>query len=126
MFLWGDSVAADDHNYRTYSGTTLSANVALANANAGGQPHWIRLASNPTSGSDQIMLGTHDSAADLSTFIWSGTAWSAVHTEHSAATENAAVEMDFEIAFETHGSNPNDAWLLWSNGATVSRRLWDG
>jgi hypothetical protein len=34
--------------------------------------------------------------------------------------------MDFDITFETHSSNPNDAWLLWSDGATVSRKLWDG
>lgn len=52
MFLWGDSVTADDHNYRTYVGSTLSAIVALPNANAAStttQPNWIRLASNPTS-----------------------------------------------------------------------------
>jgi hypothetical protein len=72
------------------------------------------------------MIGLHDAGADLNTFIWNGTAWSAVHTEHTGATENRAVEMDFAITFETHGSNPNDAWLLWSDGATVSRKLWDG
>ncbi len=72
------------------------------------------------------MIGLHDAGADLNTFIWSGTAWSAVHAEHSATTENAAAEMDFDIVFETHSSNPNDAWLLWSDGATVSRKLWDG
>ncbi len=128
MFLWGDSVAADDHNYRTYAGGALSSIVALPNSNAGGQPNWVRLAPNTTSGANvnQIMLGTLDSAADLSTFIWSGTAWSAVHAEHSAAVENAAVQQDFEIVFETHVSNPDDAWLLWNNGSTVSRKLWNG
>jgi hypothetical protein len=63
MFLWGDSVTADDHNYRTYSGTTLGAITALANANAASttlQPNWVRLASNPTSSSNQIMLATLD------------------------------------------------------------------
>lgn len=72
------------------------------------------------------MIGLHDAGSDLNTFIWSGTAWSAVHAEHSATLENAAVEQDFDITFETHSSNPNDAWLLWSNGTTVSRKLWDG
>ncbi len=72
------------------------------------------------------MIGIQDAGADLNTFIWSGTAWSAVHTEHSAGMENAAVEMDFDITFETHSSNPNDAWLVWSNGTSVSTKIWDG
>lgn len=88
--------------------------------------NWLKLASNSTTGSDQIMIGLLDAGADLNTFIWSGTAWSAVHTEHSAGTENASVEPDFDITFETHSSNPNDAWLFWSNGTAVSRKLWDG
>lgn len=88
--------------------------------------NWLKLASNPTTGSNQIMIGLHDAGSDLNTFIWDGAAWSTVHAEHSAGLENAAVEMDFDITFETHSSNPNDAWLLWSDGATVSRKLWDG
>lgn len=66
-----------------------------------------------------------DAGSDLNTFIWSGTAWSAVHTEHSATVENITGQV-FDIAFETHSSNPNDAWLTWGDGATVSRKLWDG
>lgn len=88
--------------------------------------NWLKLAPNPTTGSDQIMIGLLDRGADLNTFLWNGTHWSAVHTEHSPSTENAAVEQDFDITFETHSSNPNDAWLLWSNGTTVSRKFWDG
>lgn len=61
----------------------------------------------------------------MNTFIWSGTAWSAVHAEHSATVENITNQV-FDINFETHSSNPNDAWLAWGDGATVSRKLWDG
>jgi hypothetical protein len=107
-------------------GTTLGAVTNVINANNGGVVHWLKLAPNPTSASNQIMIGLHDVGSDLNTFIWDGTAWSAVHAEHSALTENSTAEMDFDIAFETHSSNPNDAWLLWSDGATVSRKLWDG
>jgi len=53
-----------------------------------------------------------DAGADLNTFIWDGTAWSAVHTEHSAAVENITGRV-FDIAFETHSSNANVAWLTW-------------
>lgn len=72
------------------------------------------------------MIGLLDAGADLNTFIWSGTAWSAVHPEHSSMTENGAREMDFSIVFETHSSHPNDAWLIWNNTIGISRRLWKG
>ena len=97
----------------------------VTNANQGGVVSWLKLAPNPTTGSDQIMIGLHDAGSDLNTFIWSGTAWSAVHTEHSAGVESITAQA-FDIAFETHSSNPNDAWLTWGDGATVSRKLWDG
>lgn len=72
------------------------------------------------------MIGLLDAGADLNTFMWSGTAWSAVHPEHSSSTENAAAEMDFSIVFETSSSNANDAWLVWNNTVRISRRLWNG
>lgn len=126
MFAWWFINATAHFRYRAYSGAILGAVTNVTNANAWWAVSWLKLAPNPTVGSDQIMIGLHDAGADLNTFIWSGTAWSAVHPEHTATTENAAVEMDFDIAFETHSSNPNDAWILWSNGTTVSRKLWDG
>ncbi len=124
MWMWADATSTDQY-YRTYSASTLSAVTLLDNPNAGGIGHWVDLAANPTSGSDQIMYGVLDAGADLNTFIWSGSAWSAVHTEHSATTEDI-VDMNFDIEFETHSSNPNDAWLVWGDSATVSRKLWDG
>ncbi len=127
MFAWSFATAATAHfRYRAYSGWVLGAVTNVTNANQWGVVYWLKLAPNPTSGSDQIMIGLHDAGSDLNTFIWSGTAWSAVHTEHSAGLENAGAEQDFDITFETHSSNPNDAWLMWSDGATVSRKLWDG
>lgn len=55
MFLWTDSGTTAQY-YRTYSGTTLSAATLLTNGNTTGIGHWVTLASNPTSGSDQIMF----------------------------------------------------------------------
>jgi hypothetical protein len=127
MFSWWFATVATAHfRYRAYSGAVLGAVTNVTNANQWWVVNWLKLASNSTTGSDQIMIGLLDAGADLNTFIWSGTAWSAVHTEHSAGTENASVEPDFDITFETHSSNPNDAWLFWSNGTAVSRKLWDG
>ncbi len=124
MWMWADATSTDQY-YRSYSGGALGAVTLLDNAQMGGIGHWVDLAANPTSGSDQIMYGLLDAGADLNTFIWSGTAWSAVHTEHSATTEDI-VDMNFDIEFETHSSNANDAWLVWGDSATVSRKLWDG
>lgn len=127
MFAWWFVTVATAHfRYRTYSGGVLSSFTNVTNANNGWAVRWLKLAPNLTTGSNQIMIGLHDAGADLNTFLWSGTSWSAVHAEHSAKTENVALNMDFDIVFERHSSNPNDAWLLWSDGATVSRKLWDG
>jgi hypothetical protein len=59
----------------------------------------------------------------LNTFIWDGAAWSAVHTEHSAAVENITGRV-FDIGFETHSSNANVAWLTWGDSNTLSRKRW--
>ena len=127
MFAWWFATVATAHfRYRAYAAGALGAVTNVTNANQEWVVNWLKLAPNPTTGSDQIMIGLNDAGAAVNTFIWSGTAWSAVHAKHTVATENAAVEQDFDITFETHSSNPNDAWLLWSDGATVSRKLWDG
>lgn len=72
------------------------------------------------------MIGLNDAGAAVNTFLWNGSAWSAVHTKHTTATENAAAEMDFDIVFETHSSNPNDAWIIFNNTTNISRNLWNG
>lgn len=59
MYMWLDATSTDQY-YRTYSGTTLSANTLLDNAQAGGIGNWARLATNPTSGSNEIMFGVLD------------------------------------------------------------------
>jgi hypothetical protein len=122
LFMWLDATSTDQY-YRTYSGTTLSAATLLDNAQAWGIGNWMTLASNPTSWSDQIMFWVLDVSSDLNTFLWSGAAWSAVHTEHTAGAETNASHA-FHIAFETHSSNPNNAWLAYGDGATISRKRW--
>lgn len=122
MFMWGDSVATDQY-YRTWNGTTLSAATLLDIAAEGGVAEWIQLASRP--GSNEIMLGVQDAGADLNTRKWSGTAWDTAtqHAEHSAAVENITSRV-FDIAWETHPSNAGDAWLMWGDGATVTKKQW--
>ena len=124
MFMWGDSVATDQY-YRTWNGTTLSAATLLDIPAEGGVAEWIQLASRPSS--NEIMLAVQDAGADLNTRVWSGTAWDTAtqHVEHSAAVENIT-SRTFDIAWETHPSNPGKAWLLWGNGTAISAKFWSG
>lgn len=130
MFLWGDSTATNQV-YRTWNGTTLSANTTLTIAAEGGIPEWVQLASRPSS--NEIMLGVQDAAADLNTRKWSGSAWDTAtqHAEHSGTTENIQ-SRNFDIIWETHTSNPGKAWLVWGDstaGATAGTTMtkqWSG
>jgi hypothetical protein len=119
LFVWGDSISTNN-NVRTWNGTTLSSG-SLTIAAQGGVTNWLQLASRPSS--DEIMLGVQDAGADLNTRKWTGSAWDAAHTEHSAAVENAA-SRNFDIVWETHSSNLGKAWLVWGDGATVSTKQW--
>lgn len=72
------------------------------------------------------MIGLLDAGADLNTYVWDGTSsWGTVHTEHTAAAETIASRA-FHIAYETHPSNPNVAWLAYGDGNLLSRKRWSG
>lgn len=122
MYIWGDTTSTD-YYYRTYSGGTLSSATLLDIPASGGAGQWLRLTSDYSSGSDKIMFASEDAGADLNTAEWSGSAWT-VHTEHSAGTEDV-VDRNFDIVYETSTSHPGDAWLVWGNSSTVSRKKWD-
>lgn len=124
MFMWGDSVATDQY-YRTWNGTTLTGNTLLDIAAEGGVAEWVQLAARPNS--NEIMVAVQDAGSDLNTRKWSGTAWDTAtqHPEHAATVENITSRA-FDVIWETHSSNPGEAWLLWGNGSTVSTRAWSG
>ena len=71
------------------------------------------------------MYGFVDDAGSLNTYLWSGTSWGSQHPEHSSTIETLA-SPSFDIAFESHIANPNDAWIVFGNGNTISRKLWNG
>lgn len=125
MFMWGDSVVTDQ-NYRIWNGTTLTTPPQILDIPAeNGLAEWVQLAARP--GSNEIMLGVQDATADLNTRKWSGTAWDTgtQHLEHSAAVENITSRV-FDIVWETHSSNPGEAWIVWGNGANLSTKQWSG
>jgi hypothetical protein len=124
MFMWGDSVAGDQY-YRTWNGTTLSAATQLTISTEGGIAEWIQLASRPNS--NEIMLGVQDAGADLNTRKWSGSAWDTVtqHPEHDATLESIT-SRNFDIVWETYSGNAGKAWLMWGDGATITKNQWSG
>jgi Tfp pilus assembly protein PilV len=125
MFMWADSVATDQF-YRIWNGTTLSATNQLLDIPAqSGVGDWVQLTARPNS--NEIMYGVQSTTGDLNTRKWSGSAWDTAtqHAEHATASENPN-SRNFDLVWETHASNPGDAWLLWGNGTTVSKKQWSG
>ncbi len=125
IFIWGDTTATDQY-YREYSesGVTLGA-ATLLDISTANTTNWVRLAADPTASSDQILLGVQDGSLDLNTREWSGTGWDAAHSEHDSAVENIR-SMNFDIIWETHSSNPGEAWLVYGDDAGTSSRHWTG
>jgi hypothetical protein len=125
MFIWGDATLTD-HYYRIWDGTTLTSPPTLLDIPAaGGVSEWVRLASRPNS--NELMYGVQDAQLDLNTREWSGSAWDtvALHPEHDGSTENRQ-SRNFDLAYETHPSSSGVAWLVWGDGAALSRKKWDG
>lgn len=124
MFIWADS-ATDNQYYRIWNGSSLTANTVLTIANSTGVGEWVRLVARPNS--NELMYGVQDggAAAELNTRKWSGSAWDAAHPEHDAGTENLT-SMNFDIVWETHSTNPGEAWLMWGNGSIIATRHWNG
>jgi hypothetical protein len=133
MFIWGDSTTLDRQRYRIWNGATatlsgiVDLDIAYMRNNVGaadGLAYWVKLAPDPFS--NNIMYSVQDSGLDLNTRLWNGAAWdtAAQHPEHDTGTESN--DRNSDVVFETAVANAGRAWLLWGNGATVSRRQWNG
>jgi hypothetical protein len=114
LFIWGDSVATDFY-YKTWDGTTLSANTLLDIASAALVGGWCTLKADPSSDDLFFVAGTSSTtASELETAYWSGSVWT-VHAEHDAACDsNAQRPMDF--AWEPTGGK---GLLVWGTTTGV-------
>jgi hypothetical protein len=124
MFIWADS-AATNQVFRIWNGISLTATTTLSIAASGGIGEWVKLVSRPNS--NELLYAVQDAAADLNTRKWSGSAWDTAtqHSEHDASVENIT-SMNFDLLWETHSANSGKAWLMWGDGATVSKKQWSG
>lgn len=126
LFIWG---RASDNNqfFRTLSAGTWGARTNLNIPFMLGRAEWVRLA--PRSGSDEIMYGVQSDAPVLNTRRWDGANWIAltfagqINNLHGG-TENRN-NRNFDVVYETYSGNSGYAWLVYGNGGTVSRRLWN-
>jgi len=123
MFVWGGATATNNV-FRTYSGGTLSAadTTNLDIAAAGGTTRFVKLATDPSSGSDMILYGQNDSASNMNTRKWSGSAWDTAseHAEHDVG--EIGTDRIFDIVWETYSGDAGKAWLLWGDDATVTAK----
>lgn len=126
MFIWADSTS-DNQMYRIWNGASFSLTPAatLTIPPSTGIGEWVQLVSRPNS--NELMYGVQDggAAAEFNTREWTGSGWDAEHPEHDTGTENIT-SMNFDIVWETHSTNPGEAWIMWGDGARVSARHWNG
>jgi len=124
MFIWGDATATDQY-YRIWNSSSLTAATLLDIPASGGVANWVKLVTRPNS--NELMYGVQDAKADLNTRKWSGSAWDTdtQHPEYDKAVENIT-SMNFDLVWETNSANPGKAWILWGDGAAISKKQWSG
>ena len=110
--------------YRTKSGSNGCGGANWSNAliysplRTNGVIHWIKMAWDKRSSSDLITVIWADANSDLSTAVWSGTAFSnepSAVTESSLEVVSTALDVDcFDIEYE---SVSGGIMLVWANSA---------
>jgi hypothetical protein len=125
LFIWAND-SDDDQRYRLWNGAALTGigTLTIGAMDGSERGEWLRLA--PQTGSNNILYAVQDQGGDLNTRFWNGAAWDGAgsHPEHDDAVEDTD-DRNFDIVFETYAPNTHLAWLVWGNGATVSRKQWN-
>lgn len=114
---------ADEADWGTWDGTTLSAGGTVALGSIG-DPLWIEMAPNPLGASDEIALIALGSNTDVCGTRWNGSAWVAMGCDWdaSAATDTRKV---IDVAYEQLSGRAMYIWGDNNNGEQYYR-IWDG
>lgn len=87
------------------------------------QYYWVSLASNPTSGSNEIALvGIDGTDSDVVAWIWSGSAWG--NMNELTASAAIATEEDAAVAYETISGKAIFGYGV--SGANIQSKVWTG
>lgn len=126
------SKVADAVYYRTYNGTSWSAEQNFNPVRTNGSVQWIEVVPRPFS--DQILVVWADGAGDVSASVWSGTAWwaePAAALTTTLANNNSNGDMKaFDAAWEESGG---DFVIVWgeegarpefTTGTAVTTTTW--
>lgn len=125
MVLYSTNVATiSELAYRTKSGTTgcgsanWSAETLLDPVRTSGLVNWVSLATDRRTTSTLIAAIWADKNHDLSSMIWSGTAWGnepstalAINIEHAASAPLNNLNMAFDVEYE---SGSGDVMVVYS------------
>lgn len=119
------SASNDDPGFRTWNGSSWSAEGALGPVPTAGQiPVQLRLVADPDPSSDEILFGMKGGAYDIVVGTWSGSAWSALQQIEPGSVDHSS-SISFDIAYEPGGG---EALVVYSeNLSNVLRyRTWNG
>ena len=121
LIVYENSDAADSIiGYRTWDGTSYSAETNLTTLLASGEVHWISLVENI--GSDDIMLLVHNNLNDLYAIPWNGTDFlPSLDIELSAGT-TSITEEHFAFAWE---ESSGQGLVAYSEGTDFVYRTYD-
>jgi hypothetical protein len=108
--------------YRVKSGSSdctaanWSAPVTISTARTTGTVQWVKMSADPRTNSNRIAAAWADSSGDLSSLIWTGSAWQnepSNLTEGSLETVASVQDTDtFDIEYS---SSAGTVMLVWSN-----------
>jgi hypothetical protein len=86
--------------------------------------HWIRLASNPNGGSNEIALMALDSGSKVNVLTWNGSSWGSETNLTSSANTNT--QEDIALDYIKAGSSAGYAIALWGQSTRIYYSCWTG
>jgi len=95
-----------------WSGSAWDVSATTFDLSGASIPNWFTLKANPIN--DELFCVCVDSASDLNTAYWSGSAWT-IHTEHDASVDTDA-QRPADFAWEPTGSK---GLLVWGTTTGV-------
>jgi len=121
MVVWS-TTGFNSFKYRTWSGSSWSS-AANGPTMGSKEPHWFKMARDPASSSNQILLSCVDGNRTIYVVSWNGSAWSTALTVETGTPD--ANSREFDVAYEGGGTRAMVAWGR-SGSNNFYYRTWSG